>query len=114
LKLKLSEPGIAVSGGIHLLALILLLVSFASKPEPLDPMQETVPIETVSDTEFNEVMKGEKTAAEVKPDAATTAQSAPTPEVSQTPPTPEPQQQTPPPPPPLPPEPVKQDVPTPP
>ena len=58
-----------VSGGIHLLALVLLLLTFASKPETFDPMQETVPIETVSDSEFNKVMQGDKSAKEVVKDA---------------------------------------------
>lgn len=105
MKFKLSEPGYAVSAGIHCVALVLLLVSLP-KAEEFDPMQETVPIETVSDTEFNQVMNGEKSAAEVKPDAPPAAQTPPPA------PTPEPQTKAPPPPPPPPP--VAQEPPQPP
>lgn len=69
MKLKLSEPGYVVSGGIHLLALLLLLLTLSSRPETFDPMQETVPIETVTDSEFNKVMQGDKSAKEVVKDA---------------------------------------------
>lgn len=107
MRLKLTEPGYAVSGGLHVVVLILLLVSLP-RAEEYDPMQETVPIETVSDSEFNQVMHGDKSAEKVVPEAAQAEQASPappTPEV-QTPATP------PPPPPPLPP--VAQQVPQPP
>lgn len=94
MRLKLSKPGYWVSGGLHLVALILLLVTLP-KADDFDPMQETVPIETVSDTEFNQVMHGDKAAEKVVPDAAqaeqaTQAPAPPTPEVQKAPPPPPP------------------------
>ena len=89
MNLKLSEPGVAVSAGLHVLALILLLVTF-TKSDEFDPMQETVPIETVSVSEFNQVMQGDKSATEVRPEALPKVEQVdPTPETKPTPPTPD-------------------------
>lgn len=107
MRLKLSEPGYAVSGGLHVVALILVLVTLPHA-EDFDPVQETVPIETVSASEFNEVMHGDKSAEKVVSDTSPAEQAAQTP----APPTPE--TQKPPPPPPPPPPPVAQQVPQPP
>ena len=113
MKLRLSEPGVAVSGGVHVVALLLLIVTF-TRPEQFDPTQETVPIETISDTEFNQVMQGEKTASAVRPEALPKVEQVdPTPEVKPTPPTPDATKTVTPPPPPPTPEPVKQETPPP-
>jgi colicin import membrane protein len=61
-----ENPGFAVSGGVHLCVLILALVSFSHSPK-FEDAQESIPIDIVSDQQLNQIMKGEKTAAEVKP-----------------------------------------------
>ena len=64
MKLSVSEPGIVVSAAVHATALILLLVAFTGPP-PFKDAQEAVPIETISETDFNEVMRGEKTVKDI-------------------------------------------------
>jgi colicin import membrane protein len=61
-----ENPGFAVSGGVHIGVLALALFSLSQSPQ-LDAAQESVPVEILSTQQFNQVMKGEKTAAEVKP-----------------------------------------------
>jgi len=57
-----DHPGFAISSGVHVLLLAALLLSF-SHPAQFDDAQESIPVEMVSDSEFNQIMKGEKTAA---------------------------------------------------
>jgi colicin import membrane protein len=54
-----------VSGALHAALLALILLGFASVPR-FEDSEEAVPIETVSVSEMNQVMEGEKTA---KPEA---------------------------------------------
>jgi colicin import membrane protein len=61
-----ENPGFAVSGGAHIGLLALMLLSF-SQTQQLGDTQETIPVAVLSDEQFNQIMKGEKTAAEVKP-----------------------------------------------
>src|ERR1700724_2161949 len=61
-----ENPGFAVSGGVHIGVLALALFSLSRSPQ-LDEAQESVPVEIFSAQQFNQIMKGEKTAAEVKP-----------------------------------------------
>ncbi|HUI21924.1 MAG TPA: cell envelope biogenesis protein TolA [Methylocella sp.] len=61
-----ENPGLAVSGSVHLCLLGLALVSFSGTP-PLTDAQESIPVAVLSGEQFNQIMKGEKTAAEVKP-----------------------------------------------
>jgi colicin import membrane protein len=61
-----ENPGLAVSGGVHLGLLALALFSFSGTP-PLNDAQESIPVAVLSGEQFNQIMKGEKTAAEVKP-----------------------------------------------
>jgi colicin import membrane protein len=61
-----ENPGLAVSGGVHLGLLALALFSFSGTP-PLSDAQESIPVAVLSGEQFNQIMKGEKTAAEVKP-----------------------------------------------
>ena len=68
LKLSASEPGIVVSGLVHVTAVVLLLVAF-SEAKPLDNSPEPVPVEMVTDAQFNEVMRGDKTVKDVVPNA---------------------------------------------
>ncbi|MGH6867464.1 MAG: cell envelope biogenesis protein TolA [Methylocella sp.] len=61
-----ENPGFAVSGGVHIGLLALALFSLSKSPQ-FDDAQESVPVEIVSTQQFSQIMKGEKTAAEVKP-----------------------------------------------
>jgi colicin import membrane protein len=61
-----ENPGLAVSGGVHIGLLALALFSLSLSPQ-FDGAQESVPIEILSAQQFNQIMKGEKTAAQVKP-----------------------------------------------
>jgi colicin import membrane protein len=61
-----ENPGLAVSGGVHLCLLGLALFSFSGTPE-LNNAQESIPVAVLSGEQFNQIMKGEKTATEVKP-----------------------------------------------
>lgn len=110
LKSRFSEPGFVVSVAVHVAALGAALVSFSSV-QKFDDVQETVPVEMVTDAQFNQIMRGEKTTKEVRPEAVAKAQQVD--KVSEIKPTPVvPDQKRdapappPPPPPPLPP--VKQ------
>lgn len=60
-----EKPGFALSSGIHLLLLAALLLSF-SQASRFEDAQESIPVEIVSDQAFNQIMKGEKTAKQVK------------------------------------------------
>ncbi len=61
-----ENPGFAVSGGAHIGLLALALFSL-SQPPRSDEAQESVPVEILSGQQFNQIVKGEKTAAQVKP-----------------------------------------------
>ncbi len=56
-----DNPGAAISGGAHLVLLAAILLSF-SHAAKFDDAQETVPVDLMSNSEFNQIMKGEKTA----------------------------------------------------
>ena len=59
-----ENPGFAVSGGVHVGLLALALFSLSQSPQ-FDEAQESVPVEIFSAQQFNQIMKGEKTAAQV-------------------------------------------------
>lgn len=61
-----ENPGFAVSGGVHICVLILALFSFSHSPK-FEDAQESIPVDILSDQQFNQIMKGEKTAPTVKP-----------------------------------------------
>ena len=61
LRKALKNPGLVVSGGAHVLALVFLLVSFSRAPKFEDSI-ETVPVEMITTSELNEITNGEKTA----------------------------------------------------
>ncbi|MGH6820573.1 MAG: cell envelope biogenesis protein TolA, partial [Methylocella sp.] len=61
-----ENPGFAVSGGAHVSLLALALFSLSLSPQ-FDDARESVPVEILSAQQFNQIMKGEKTATEVKP-----------------------------------------------
>ena len=65
--MALSEhPGLVVSSATHAALLLAALVSFSQTPKFTDA-DETVPVEMVSDQQFNLIMKGEKTAQKIQP-----------------------------------------------
>jgi colicin import membrane protein len=102
-----SEPGVLVSAAVHLGLLAFLLVHF-SRDEKFADATEAVPVETVTDSQFHEIMQGEKTAKLAdKPQADKVAEPSepkPLPPPTPPPPPPRPEQskadQTPPPTPP--------------
>ena len=105
MKLKLSEPGVALSLLVHgsLLALLIVNIPWLSDKPMDDQMPEAVPIETISQTDFNQIMKGEKTSKDVTKTPTTRADKvAEAEEQHSQPPVPEVQKETPPPPPPKP------------
>ena len=57
-----ENPGMAISSGAHAVLLAAALLSFSHAPK-FDDAQESIPVEMVSDQEFNQIMKGEKSAA---------------------------------------------------
>jgi colicin import membrane protein len=61
-----ENPGLAVSGGVHLCLLGLALFSFSGSPQ-LNNSQESIPVAILTGEQFSQIMKGEKTASEVKP-----------------------------------------------
>jgi hypothetical protein len=65
-KISRSEPGLFLSAAVHLGVLAFLLVHFAREPK-FEDAQEAVPVETITDAQFSQIMKGEKTAKTVAP-----------------------------------------------
>ncbi|MCL2384634.1 MAG: cell envelope biogenesis protein TolA [Alphaproteobacteria bacterium] len=61
-----ENPGLAVSGSAHLALLLLALLSFSGQP-PESEESESIPVAVISKDTFSQIMKGEKTAKEVKP-----------------------------------------------
>nr|WP_246781408.1 cell envelope biogenesis protein TolA [Rhodoblastus sphagnicola] len=88
-----------LSAAVHLGVLALLLVHFSLEPK-FEDAQEAVPVETITDAQFSQIMKGEKSAKEVaaKPRVDRVARVE---EQKPTPPTPQAQKDVPAPPPPL-------------
>lgn len=65
MRLSRSEPGLVVSAAAHAGLLLATLVAF-SDARKFDDAQEAVPVDMVTDSQFNQVMKGEKTAKDIK------------------------------------------------
>ncbi len=65
MKISRSEPGLPLSSAIHAGLLLAAFVLFSDKA--FDDAVEMVPVDLVSDSELNQIMKGEKTARETKP-----------------------------------------------
>ncbi len=84
MKLSSSEPGLIVSGAVHLGLLLTMLLAF-SGAQKFEDAQESVAVDVLSDSQFNEIMKGEKTA-EPKPESKPRAEKSA--EITQTKPTP--------------------------
>jgi colicin import membrane protein len=54
-----SKSGIIVSGALHAALLAAILVGFSSAPK-FDDSAESIPMETITQSEFNQIMKGER------------------------------------------------------
>ncbi|HYA73745.1 MAG TPA: cell envelope biogenesis protein TolA [Roseiarcus sp.] len=112
-----SKTGLYVSGALHAALLAFIVIGFAAAPK-FDDATESIPVDTVTQSQFNEIMKGERDAKPVKePPVEPTRQTATAePPAVPTPPEPPPELKTadePPPPPPPKPEPPKPEPPTP-
>jgi TolA protein len=66
LKFSRSEPGIVLSVAVHA-GLLLAILFVYSDTVKFQDAQEYVPVDVVTDLQFNQIMKGEKTAREIKP-----------------------------------------------
>jgi outer membrane biosynthesis protein TonB len=86
-----SKAGLFVSGALHAALLAFILIGFASAPK-FDDATESIPVDTITQTQFNEIMKGERDAKPVKeaPTEPTTRQAAVEPPQVPPPPTPPP------------------------
>ncbi len=56
-----SDPGLPISAALHVGLLAALLISFARAPK-FDDAMETISVDVVSDSQINQVSKGEKSA----------------------------------------------------
>ncbi len=59
-----KDPGLVVSGGFHVLALVFLVGNFSRAPD-FNPETESVPVEMVTSDQLNQIMNGEKTAKQM-------------------------------------------------
>jgi colicin import membrane protein len=66
MKFSASEPGVVVSAAAHAALLLATLVVFSDAPK-FQEAQESVPVEVITNEQFNQIMRGEKTAKETKP-----------------------------------------------
>jgi colicin import membrane protein len=64
-KLSSTDPGLVVSGVGHLALLLAILVAF-SDAKHFEDAQESIPVEMVTDQQFAQIMKGEKTEKEIR------------------------------------------------
>ena len=62
-----SEPGLPLSGGVHVALLAATLIAFATTPK-FEEMPEAVAVDVVDTTQPAQMARGEKTAKEAKPD----------------------------------------------
>ena len=105
-----QRAGLIVSGAMHLALLAVLLFGFSHAPR-FDDASESIPVETITSTQLNEIMQGEKTGKPAPAKPAPAPKPAPEPPTPPTPPTPpeppppEPPKRPEPPPPPEPPKP---------
>ena len=114
MKFSFSEPGVAISAAAHLAVLVALLVGF-SEPKDVDDVKEAVPVETISATDFNQIMKGDKASKDVTKEPSTKVDKvAAVEEQHSQPPQPDAQKEVPLPPPPPPPPPAPPEPPPPP
>ena len=77
---KSRKSGIVVSGLLHGALLAAIVVGFASAPK-FDDAAESVPVETVTQDQFNQIMKGERDAKPAEKPAQPAEAVTPTPPV---------------------------------
>ena len=61
-----QTTGYAVSSALHASLLAAIIIGFTQAPQ-LEDTRESIPVETISQTDFNQIMKGEKDAPPAKP-----------------------------------------------
>ena len=61
MKVSWSEPGVVISASVHLALLAMTLVAFTDSPK-FEDAQESVPVEILTDQQFNQITKGQKDA----------------------------------------------------
>jgi hypothetical protein len=66
LRISRTEPGLIVSAAAHATLLAAILVAFNS-PNRFQDVQESIPVEMITDKAFSQISKGEKSAKEVRP-----------------------------------------------
>jgi colicin import membrane protein len=86
-KFNPREPGVAVSAGAHVALLAATLIAFADT-KTFEDVSEGTPVEVISDQQFSQITKGEKTAKEVQPKqkaekVAEVTETKPTPAVAE-------------------------------
>ncbi len=59
-----KNPGFVVSGGVHALAFLFLIVNFSHAPKLEEPI-ETLPVEMITTSDLNQIMNGEKNAKQM-------------------------------------------------
>ena len=66
MKISVSQPGSVLSAVVHVTLLAATLVGF-TETKPFQDAQESVPVEIITDSQLNEIMKGDKTAKQAAP-----------------------------------------------
>ena len=61
-----QKSGLVVSGALHGALLAAILIGFSGAPK-FDDAGESIPVEAITQTQFNEIMKGERDAKPAKP-----------------------------------------------
>jgi colicin import membrane protein len=61
-----DNPGLFISSSVHATLLAAALISFAQTPK-FEDAEEAIPVETLNAAQFNQIMKGEKSAHQIKP-----------------------------------------------
>jgi colicin import membrane protein len=91
-----TKSGLYVSGALHGALLAFILFNFTAAPK-FDDASESFPVDTITQTQFNEIMKGERDAKPVKdppPDPPTRQTAAAETPAPPTPPAPPPELKT--------------------
>jgi colicin import membrane protein len=94
-----GKPGYIASGAAHVVLLAAMLMSFSHNPKFVD-VPETVPVDLVTDSAVNQIVKGDKSAKKVQ-EQPHVDQVAPTPDLKPKPPIADAKRDVPVPPPPL-------------
>jgi colicin import membrane protein len=74
-----QKSGMVVSGALHGALLAAIVIGFSSAPK-FDGAGETIPVETITQNQFNEIMKGKPDAKPVEKPVQPVEASAPKPE----------------------------------